>query len=695
MTGHKATITNNSVTFNGVAPITYDPGVTSLTVLGGSGGNTFTVQSTSSFAPVTLSSGMGSDTVNVQSTSSFLTLINSGGQDTDTLGSLAPSLGGTLQNITGPVSVTNAAASGSTALILDDSADGTSRSVTITDLQVIGLAPVPVSYASGIGTVNSLAIYGGYGGNVFNVQSTSSVTPVTVHAGVGGDIVSVGNIANQLDSIQGSVSVTGQSGNATLNINDQGSTDGHVYDLEGGSVSRSPLTGPLLEPLVNFDAGVNQLSLFSGSGQNVLDVGATLANTTYDLFGNGAPFDEFFVGNTSNGFLNGIQGPLHLHDTGSPIIGFDDFGAPTSHIYNVQAYGLQRLNLAQEPDMAPVTWDISEPILFGLVTAYDLAVGPRSDQVNVLSEIPNDFFSLQVGTGDTVTIGSQGSKPGGTLASIQGFIRVSAGGEAPTVVVDDSGDTVGQNPLFQDLQVGTDSNGNPYYLPAISGKGVPTIYFEECSAATATFLGGSGNNTFSVLNQTNAPSLTLNGGTGGTNTLDYSNYIGDILVDLRLGVATGADGGISEFTNVIGSQGNDLIVGNGSPSSIIGGTGRNVIIGGGGGGTIDASVSGGDNILIGGTTDWDTNLAALNAIMAEWDRSDLAFQDRYNDLFSGSATDLNQVDGQQILLNPATVHAGSSPTTLTGGSGQNWYFVDLNDLITNFNSNTDTETIVT
>jgi hypothetical protein len=100
-----------------------------------------------------------------------------------------------------------------------------------------------------------------------------------------------------------------------------------------------------------------------------------------------------------------------------------------------------------------------------------------------------------------------------------------------------------------------------------------------------------------------------------------------------------------------------------------------------------------DNRPIGGTTNWDTNRAAFLAIMAEWDRTDLRFADRRSDLLSGtnrrSKKRLNQVNGELILLTPATnrtssngtVHADASRDVLLGGLGHNWFFYDADDTL--------------
>src|SRR5207253_524964 len=61
-------------------------GVTALSIFGGKGGNTFTVDQLGSFAyPVNLSSGAGSDTVYVGTSQASLTIDGAGGTDVVTL----------------------------------------------------------------------------------------------------------------------------------------------------------------------------------------------------------------------------------------------------------------------------------------------------------------------------------------------------------------------------------------------------------------------------------------------------------------------------------------------------------------------------------------------------------------------------------------------------------------------------------
>ncbi|HEV3344818.1 MAG TPA: PKD domain-containing protein, partial [Pirellulales bacterium] len=133
-----------------------------------------------------------------------------------------------------------------------------------------------------------------------------------------------------------------------------------------------------------------------------------------------------------------------------------------------------------------------------------------------------------------------------------------------------------------------------------------------------------------------------------------------------------------------GSTANDILVGGPGNDTLWGGRGRNLLIGGLGSDTLHAGSA--DDILIGGTTQYDNNLAALNAIMSEWGRTDLSYQARINDL-SGPSGGLNG----SYFLNSTTVHDDGAVDYLYGGSGQDWFFYHASqpnaDVVKNKRSN--------
>jgi Ca2+-binding RTX toxin-like protein len=116
-------------------------------------------------------------------------------------------------------------------------------------------------------------------------------------------------------------------------------------------------------------------------------------------------------------------------------------------------------------------------------------------------------------------------------------------------------------------------------------------------------------------------------------------------------------------------MGNDVLVGDANANVLRGGTGRNLIIGGRGANTLYGG--GGQNILIGGYTDYDQKLIALQALMREWVRTDLSFNQRIFDLTNGSGL------SGSFVLNTTTVHDNGAADALyesyTGAL--DWFFM--------------------
>jgi Ca2+-binding RTX toxin-like protein len=138
-------------------------------------------------------------------------------------------------------------------------------------------------------------------------------------------------------------------------------------------------------------------------------------------------------------------------------------------------------------------------------------------------------------------------------------------------------------------------------------------------------------------------------------------------------VNNGAPGGVQNIANVIGSQGNDLLVGDGNANVLRGGTGRNLIIGGAGPDQLYGG--GGDNILISGFTSYDQNLTALNALFAEWTSTD-SLSVRMQDIRDGGGRNGNFVlNPVAIGGRPATVFDDGAADALFDGAGLSWFFV--------------------
>jgi hypothetical protein len=282
-TGVTATVTNSSIT--GLAPvaITYNAGqVSSVSLIGSGGNDTFNVQSTGVNTALSVDGGSGNDTVNVNGN--------------------APSLSGTLVNIVGPISVSNT--SGHTILNVGDEGDSAGLTATITNNAITGLAPAAITYSAG--PVSAVNITGGTGNDVFNVQSTASTTPLTIDGSNGSDTVNVGSTAPALGgtvaNIAGSISVGNTSGQTALVVDDSGDATGQTV-----SVTSSAVTG-LAPAAINYTAGqVPSVSVHGGSGNDTFNV-SPAASTAFNIDGGPpttAPGDTLSVNlaGASNAFV--------------------------------------------------------------------------------------------------------------------------------------------------------------------------------------------------------------------------------------------------------------------------------------------------------------------------------------------------------------------------------------------------------
>jgi FG-GAP-like repeat/RTX calcium-binding nonapeptide repeat (4 copies) len=129
-------------------------------------------------------------------------------------------------------------------------------------------------------------------------------------------------------------------------------------------------------------------------------------------------------------------------------------------------------------------------------------------------------------------------------------------------------------------------------------------------------------------------------------------------------------GGGGDTLDAAGSTVANVLVGGAGNDALSGGSGNDILIGGLGSDLLHGN--GGDDILIGGTTSYDTNLAALCAVSREWGRSDVSYSGRINHL-KGGAGGLNG----SYVLTTATVFDDGVTDNLYGDTGSDWFFARI------------------
>jgi hypothetical protein len=137
---------------------------------------------------------------------------------------------------------------------------------------------------------------------------------------------------------------------------------------------------------------------------------------------------------------------------------------------------------------------------------------------------------------------------------------------------------------------------------------------------------------------------------------------------------------------IFGGDGDDHLQAGGGPTASVGGHGDDhlegssanaVLIGGLGSDHLEAKQ--GDGLLIAGLTSFDSNLPALIAIMNEWSRTDESYAQRVANLQNSPVgpTSPNGSYTASYYLTGSTVHDDAAGNQLDGGSGDDWFFANL------------------
>ena len=312
------TITASSIQRTGSAEITYE-GVNAVTINGGASENiVYNVDGTHAGTPVTINAGTGDNTFNVSPVDQ------------------------NLDNIAGQL-IVSAATGGTNFLNVEDQNAPQAKTYSVTSKAITRSGAKRISFSG----IQDIVLDGGGDGNTINVRSTGAGTSTTVNAGSGDDTINVGH-DDKLNDIQGDLTVHGQAGTNTLNINDQGAVAAQTYTLAGDILTRSGaapiMFGTSLSVVVNGSSGGNtfvvsampdhKVTLNGGSGNNTLigpnvastwdidgsDAGtlnntvgfANVANLTGGNSGNDFVFESRVKGTNINGVIDGGSGVNEL-----------------------------------------------------------------------------------------------------------------------------------------------------------------------------------------------------------------------------------------------------------------------------------------------------------------------------------------------------------------------------------------------
>ena len=475
----------------------------SLSLYGGSGNNTFTVNSWSGTAAIKLDGKGGSDAyiINFQSSGSFTANVNdSGATGTDAL---------TINGTTGSDTI---------------NLNGSAVSLGSQTVNYTGIENLAVYTKTGNDTVNvtgtsaGTTINAGSGNDTVNLQAISS--PTTINLGSGTNTVNVGTLApaetgGTLNSIQALLTVTGGNGGTdTLYLDDSADNSAATATLtatsltgvfgSGGSLNYSGIANFNLSlgngnHTMNVQGMNGTVNIALGSGTNTLNIGSNAGPMVTDASGNAV--------NTGS-ILDQIVGTLDFTGTGANTVNVDDSGG----------------NKALEGAMTPTSIEFLNLVTINLPTV--VAINISLSQVNDLFAVSDTFTSSS--TSPVIVIDGNGGDDTFIVIDTHAVMTIN-GGDG-----DDSFYNFGNSSV---LNLNGNAGDDDFYIYASVSENTSNV---NPGAADS-----NGNTVYSY--RVNAP-VNINGGTGNDKLFIFGTVLNDVIT-INGTQVTGAGINVT-FTNI-------------------------------------------------------------------------------------------------------------------------------------------------
>ncbi|WP_010582160.1 beta strand repeat-containing protein [Schlesneria paludicola] len=207
---------------------------------------------------------------------------------------------------------------------------------------------------------------------------------------------------------------------------------------------------------------------------------------------------------------------------------------------------------------------------------------------------------------------------------------------------------------------------------SVTGKNTGTLNSNFSFTNVGNLVGGTGVDIFSLASAGSITGQVKGGPSLNGDWIDYSSRATAVNANLTTGVVDGINT-IVNIQNVHGGSGANTLVGGSAGSVLVGGDaadtltagiGRSLLIGGRGSDVLHGGAA--QDIVISSNTDFDSNLLALNSILAEW-QSSSSIATRVTNLRNGGG-----LNGSIRLIADVTVHNDVVPDAIYGGAGPNW-----------------------
>ena len=282
-------VNSSIVTRTGAATVSYGIFVRNLILNGGSGRNTYNIESTTAVTPVFIIGGPDNDAFNVSPTARKL----------DTIAAAVAIVGN----------------GGQDSLVVHDEKGSGAATYSVTSSSVAHSGAAPIGYAG----LSQVTLDGGGGNDTYNIESTAVATAVAIVAGKGKNTFNASPTAQDLGTIQGDLTVASSSSSTAnaLVLDDQANPVNSTYSLTSSTASRTgtaTITYLSLNNLVVNGGGGNDTyningtapgikeSLVASNGGDTFTVIATAASSSISVGGGSG--NDTLVGPNVNSIWN-------------------------------------------------------------------------------------------------------------------------------------------------------------------------------------------------------------------------------------------------------------------------------------------------------------------------------------------------------------------------------------------------------
>ena len=644
------TLSNTKLQTTDGMVVTLNSDFTIANLTGGASANTFTVSGWTHEGA--LVGGGGGDTIAATKNANF-TISNNRLQSSD---GLDLSLNGdfTIANLTGGASANSFTVSGWTgsgAINGLASAAGTLDQIVAVHDADMTLTNTSLA-AAGFGTltlagIETASLTGGASANVFNVSGWTRAG--TLAGGGGGDTIAATKNSNVTLSNTGLQTSDGM--NLSLDseftlANLTGGAGANTFTVSGWTRAGTLVGGGGADTLVavknfNFTLSNSGLQTTDGMNLSLLNGDFTTANLT-----GGASANTFTVGgwNRAGSFVGGGGG-----DT---IAATKDVGFTLS---NTKLQTTDGMNLTLNSDFTIAN-------LTGGASANTFTVGGWTRTGALAGGGGGDTIAATKNTGFTISNSGLQTTDGMTLSLNSDFTiaNLTGGASANTFIV--SGWTGG---------------GVLSGLTSAAGTFDQIVAVHDANMTlTNTSLAAAG---FGTLTLAGIETANLSGGEADNQLIANQFTLGSVTLQ--------------------GNGGNDILVGGSQRDSLDGGAGRDLLIGGAGADAINGGTD--EDILVGGTTTASggvgpapgvADVAAMNAIMAEWTRTDAnsSQEARIANLMAGVGPNGTRLGERTVQNDANAVDNIKGGLPAPNNTDLDWFFRSPGDVLDAINGETTT-----